>query len=198
MALQRERGPMTVADLKALPTSPLIIAEGTQILPAMVPAGGLALWLTLSPARQRIRLERRHAPEPAPELYPALGEVIAEAVARAEVPQLVVDDLAIDETVAAVEGFFGAALAQGPTASSPAQRRALLRYANRAEVQRYLDFFARPGSGDFAAAVSGFICECDRTDCDAMIEIAVADFPAGPDDGSAPFLAPGHHAQPTR
>src|SRR5882762_1983423 len=43
MALQRERGPMTLDDVRALPTSPLIIAEGTQILPDIVPAGGAAL-----------------------------------------------------------------------------------------------------------------------------------------------------------
>jgi len=192
MALQRERGPMTVEDVRALPASPLIIAKGTQILPDMVPAGGSALWLTLSPKQQRVRLDRRHAPDPAPELYLRMGQVIAEEVARAGVPQLVVDELSLDEVVEAVERFFAPALEQGPTASSSGERRALVRYANRAEVQRYVDFFARPGSGDFGAAVSTFLCECDRIDCDAMAEMAVAAFPEPPDEESAPCLAPGH------
>lgn len=192
MALQRERGPMTVDDLRALPASPLVIAEGTQILPEIVPDGQAALWLMLSPEQQRLRLERRHAPDPAPELYLRLGQVIAEAVERAGVPRLVVDGLSVDEVVAAVDSFFAAALAAGPRASSPAERRAMVRYANRAEVQRYVDFFARPGSGDFASAVSTFMCECDRTDCDALVEMAVADFPEPPDEDSAAFLAPGH------
>lgn len=192
MALQRERGPMTVEDVRSLPASPLIIAEGTQVLPDMVPTGASALWLTLSPEQQRARLEQRHAPDPAPALYLRLGQVIAEEVARAGVPQLVVDELSIDEVVEAVEAFFAAALEQGPTASSAAERRALVRYANRAEVQRYVDFFARPGSGDFGAAVSTFMCECDRTDCDTMVELAVAAFPGAPEQDSAPCLAPGH------
>ncbi|MEY9926230.1 hypothetical protein ABH926_000852 [Catenulispora sp. GP43] len=192
MSLQRERGPMTVDDLRALPASPLAIAEGTQVLPDIVPAGGRALWLTLSPEQQRARLERRHAPGPVPELYLLLGAVIAEAVARAGAPRLVVDGMSVDEVVEAVQGCFAAELAQGPTASSAEQRWALLRYANRAEVQRYVDYFARPGSGDFGEAVSTFMCECDRTECEVMVEMAVADFLELSLRDSAPFLAPRH------
>ena len=44
LALQRERGPMTLDDLRALPTSPLIVAEGTQITPRMLPPGAPASW----------------------------------------------------------------------------------------------------------------------------------------------------------
>lgn len=192
MALQPERGPITVEDLRALPASPLTIAEGTQILPGMVPAGGSALWLMLSPQHQRVRLERRHAPDPAPELYLRLGQVIAEEVARVGAPQLVVDGLSIDEVIETVERFFAPALALGPTASSTAERRALVRYANRAEVQRYVDFFARPGTGDFGAAVGTFLCECDRTDCDATVKLAVADVFEASEQDSALCLAPGH------
>lgn len=193
MALQRERGPMTVDDVRRLPTSPLVIAEGTQILPDIVPDGGHALWLTLSPEQQRLRLARRHAPDPVPELYVLLGAVIAEEVARAGAPQVVVDGLSVAEVVEAVEGFFAADLAQGPTASSSQERRALLRYANLAEVQRYADYAARPETGSFAAAVSTFMCECDRTGCEATVEMAVADFLQLSSRDSAPCLAPGHY-----
>jgi hypothetical protein len=37
MSLQRERGPMTIDDLRALPASPLIIAEGPQVTPSTLP-----------------------------------------------------------------------------------------------------------------------------------------------------------------
>jgi hypothetical protein len=160
-------------------------------LPDAVPVGGRALWLTVSPDRQRARLTARHAPNPAPELYLRLGQEISDAVTRASAPQLRVDDLTIDQVVGAVEEYFAPELRAGPAASSAAERQALLRYANRAEVQRYLDYFARPDSdsGGFDAAVGNFWCECDRTDCDAFAELRIADFPGPPDDGSDPFLA---------
>jgi hypothetical protein len=195
MALHRERGPLTVADLTALPRSPLIIAEGTQITPAIVPIGAPALFLTLSPDRQRERLEHRHGPGSAPRLYLHLGQVIADEIQQAGAPSLPVDDLSIDQAVAAVEAHFARPLADGPAASTATERRALLRYANRAEIQRYTDFHARPSSsGDLASVVHAFHCECDRPDCEALVELAVPDFPGPPDDGSSPLLAPGHRA----
>lgn len=192
MALQRERGAMTLDDLRALPASPLVIAEGTQILPDVVPTGGRALWLTLSAREQRLRLERRHAPKAAPELYLLLGRAIEEAVARAEVPRLVVDELSVDQVVEAVERFFAPELTRGPTASTLAERRALVRYANCEEAQRYVDYFARPGSGDFGAAVGSFGCECDRSDCDAVVEMPVGEFLQLAEGDSGLCLAPGH------
>ncbi|MBL7494285.1 AAA family ATPase [Frankia sp. AgB1.9] len=103
MALQRERGPMTVDDLRALPTSPLIVAEGTQITPAMLPPGALAVFLIPSPQVQRARLEHRDHPRPARELHLRLGELITQEMIAADVRQLDVDDLSIDQTVAEVE-----------------------------------------------------------------------------------------------
>jgi hypothetical protein len=50
MALQRERGAMTVDDLRALPVSPLIVAEGTQVLPSMLTPRSHVLWLMASKA----------------------------------------------------------------------------------------------------------------------------------------------------
>lgn len=58
MSLHRERGPMTLDDLRALPTQPLIVAEGTQITPRIVPPNGSAVWLLPSLQTQRQRWDR--------------------------------------------------------------------------------------------------------------------------------------------
>ncbi|GAA1967605.1 hypothetical protein [Catenulispora subtropica] len=195
MALNRERGPLTVEDLAALPRAPLIIAEGTPITPDVVPSGAPALFLTLSADRRRERLDRRHGPGSVPARYLHLGQVIADELKESDAPTLAVDDLSPDQAVAAVEAHFARALARGPKAGTAAERRALLRYANRAEVQRHTDFHARPtSSGDLASVRHAFLCECDLPDCEAQVELAVSDFPGPPDDGSSPFLAPGHRA----
>jgi len=193
MALQRERGPMTVDDLRALPTSPLIVAEGTQITPGMLPPGALALFLIPSPRVQRARLEHRDHPRPARELHLRLGELITQEVNAADVCQLNVDDLSVEQTVAEVEKLFADTLAAGPTASTAAERRALLRETNRADAERYNALHTRPWSaGDLQTTMRAFACECAHPDCHASVELAVPDFPPPPDDMPPPLLAPGH------
>lgn len=88
------------------------------------------------------------------------------------------DDLTIDQAVAEAEKFFAYELARGPKAQTVQERRALLRYANRADVERYLAFYARPwNTGDINAAVHCFACECADPECDAFIDLAITDFP---------------------
>ncbi|MBL7493952.1 hypothetical protein I6A60_31045 [Frankia sp. AgB1.9] len=76
MALQHERGPMTLDDLRALPSSPLIVAEGTQITPRMLPPGALAVFLIPSPRVERARLDHRRHPHRGRDLHLRLGELI--------------------------------------------------------------------------------------------------------------------------
>lgn len=52
MSLHSERGAMVQDDLRALPDSPLIVAEGTVIRPVGLPADGEAVWLMSAPEVQ--------------------------------------------------------------------------------------------------------------------------------------------------
>ncbi|PSK95972.1 hypothetical protein CLV63_113135 [Murinocardiopsis flavida] len=193
MSLHAERGPMTVEDLRALPPSPLTIAEGTQVVPGMLPPGSSAVWLMPSDEVQRVRLDGRHGPSKAPALYRLLGRTIAAEVREAGARTVDVDGLGVEEAIAAVEGAFARRLAEGPRAATAEERRRLLRYANRAVVAQIKGAFTRPWfTGDPADAVAVFDCECARPDCDALVECVLADGPT--DDTGPPLLAPGHRA----
>lgn len=194
MSLHADRGPMTVDDLRALPSSPLIVAEGTQIVPGMLPPRSTAVWLMPSDDVQLARLDGRHGPRKAPVLYRLLGRTITAEVQEAGARTLIVDGRTIDETVAAVERVFAHRLAEGPRAVTAEERRGLLRYANRAVVAQYLGALTRPWfTGDPATTVAVFDCECARPDCEALVECAIADVPTG--SAGPPVLAPGHRAE---
>jgi hypothetical protein len=189
MSLHAERGAMTVDDLRALPDSPLIVAEGTQITPAVTAAGGHAVWLMLSAEGQQARLTRRHATDGVPPSYLELRRIIESEVRNAGARTVLVDDLTIEQSVAAVENVFAEQLATGPQATTPTERRELLRYANRAIVEQYLAWLGRWWTtGTPETIVRPFDCECGRADCTAQVELALADFPVVPD----PVLAEGH------
>ncbi|MEU7002557.1 hypothetical protein [Nonomuraea sp. NPDC046570] len=134
---------------------------------------------------RRARLAERNLAPGVAELYRLLAGEIAREVAEYGGATLVVDGVrGVEETVAEVERIFAGALDEGPVA---AERGPLLRYANRAIVEQYQAYFARPWSrGDARTTVVVFACECGRDGCGADVELAVADFPA------APLLAPGH------
>lgn len=60
MSLHRERGPMVIDDLRALRTSPLVVAEGS-VLPASALSSGIAdrsraVWFIPTPDFQRATL----------------------------------------------------------------------------------------------------------------------------------------------
>lgn len=79
------------------------------------------------------------------------------------------------------------------------ERCELVRYANRAIVDQYLAYLARPWTtGDPSAIGRSFQSECGDPRCDQSVELAIASFPDPPDPpdppdaGSTPLLAPGH------
>ncbi len=189
MSLHAERGPMTVDDVRTLPNSPVIVVEGTQITPSVTAAGGHAVWLMLSAAAQRARLARRHGPDGVPPSYLELRSIIDTEVREASTRTILVDNLTVEQTVAAVEDVFARQLADGPRATTSIERRELLRYANRAIVEQYLAWLGRWWTtGTPETIVRPFDCECGRSGCTAQVELALADFPAGPE----PVLAEGH------
>ena len=192
MSLHRERGPMVVDDLRRLPTSPLIVAEGSTLSPAVVSSGiadaSRAVWLIPAPGFARARLEERELRAGPLRLYLTLAEEIEREVREHAAPILTVDgSRGIDETVAAVEELFAAALAAGPRADTAAERRALLRESNAAIESQIRGYYARPwADGDADSVVRTFLCECGDVGCIAGVELAVGLLSAGP------VLAPGH------
>ena len=177
MSLHRERGQMVVDDVRSLPTSPLIVAEGSVVRPADLRAGSLAAWLMPPAGTQPERLRTRDG-DSVP-LYELLAEVIAEEVAQAGANVIVAS--ALPETVAALETVFAPRLARGPLARSVAERQALLRQANLDIVEQVRGYYARPWAvGDPEAVIRTFICECGATACESFVQTTVALAAAGP------------------
>ncbi len=192
LSLHAERGPMVVDDLRLLPASPLVVAEGSTVSPGVVSSlpvdPARALWLIPTRELQNEQLEERGTSSGAAQLYLLLGEVIEREAQEHDVPMLTVDgSRGIAETVAAVEDHFAAALAEGPCAESVAARQALLREANEAIVAQIRGFYARPwADGDADTVVREFLCECGDRACEANVELPVGRLAA------ASAFAPGH------
>jgi hypothetical protein len=183
MSLHRERGPMIRDDVRALPAAPLTVVEGTPVTPEIT--GDRAVWLLPTPSVLRSRLAGRDLPAGVRTLYELLAEEIGREV-RGHRTIVVDGRLDVDDTVAAVERCFAAALREGPTATTRTQRRALLHYANLAVVTQHRGYAARPWAPPGAlTAVRQFACECGAADCRADIALPVGEY-------RAPVLAPGH------
>ena len=187
MSLHVERGPMVVEDVRALPSEPLVVAEGTTMPASLVPVDR-ALWLLPTPELQHQRLEERGWPPSVQALYELVSARIEAEAAEARVPVLSVDgSLGIEETVDKVEHHFAWFLAAESGATTAKERRALLREANLDVVGQVRGFFARPwASGSAEKVERSFACECGDPACTARIETTVGVAAAGP------VLEPGH------
>jgi hypothetical protein len=149
MSLHVERGPMVIDDLRALPHSPLVVAEGST-LPAHALSSGIAersraVWLLPTRAFQQTTLtDRAVAPGPMA-LHLLLGETIEQEAREHGARTLTVDgSRSIDQMVAPVQELFAEALAEGPCAATLAERRGLLREANEAIASQVRGFYGRP------------------------------------------------------
>jgi hypothetical protein len=192
MSLHTERGPMVLEDLRALPDSPLVVAEGST-LPAQAVSGGIAdpsrtVWLLPTEDFQRALLAARGVPPGPAALYLLLRERSAAEASEHDAPTLVLDgSLDLEATVAAVRERFAAALAEGPCAETRAERQVLLREANAAIMAQVRGYYARPwAQGEAESVVGEFLCECGSTACQAGVHVPVAAAIAGA------VLAPGH------
>jgi gluconate kinase len=186
LSLHCERGSMVVDDVRALPPSPLIVAEGTTVSPALVGEPGRSVWLIPSATLQQERLKERDGN--ANQLYLLLATEIEREAREHDAPILTIDgSQSIDATVAAVEDLFAEALAAGPHAGTGDERRALLREANLAIVEQVRTYFARPwAEGDAETTTKTFVCECGDPLCDASVVLSVGAVAA------QPALAPAH------
>ena len=166
MSLYRERGPMVVDDLRALPASPLVVAEGSTI-PLDAVASGIAgpsriVWLIPTPAFQRAQLAAGGTTGGRAQLYMLLAEIIEREVRGQDMPMIRVDgSRGIVETSDLVERLFADALAAGPRARTTVERQALLREANEAIVAQVRGYHARLwAEGDPEVVEREFVCEC--------------------------------------
>ena len=95
LSIDRERWPMIAEDVADLPRAPLVLAEGTTVLPALVAAGiadrSRAVWLVPTEELQRERLEARGLSAPAVAYQRLLGAEIERGATEAGVRMLRVD-----------------------------------------------------------------------------------------------------------
>jgi hypothetical protein len=188
LSLHRERGPMVVDDLQALPRSPLVVAEGTTLPAAAVQDRSRAVWLLATRELQQARLEERGLSRGPRELYLLHAELIEREAREHGLRVFVVDGArSIDATVAAVERLFKDALDEGPLAETVAERRRLLREGNEAIVAQVRGYYARPwAEGEADQVLRSFVCECGDRSCEASVDVSVRVAAA------APVLAAGH------
>ena len=174
---------MVSDDIRTLPRSPLLLAEGSVITPASVPHDATAIWLRPTPERQERQLQARDGRSNA--LYRLLASSIEAEVRAAGARTVAVEG--ITETVAAVEAAFRGALVVGPLAESLVERQQLLREANLAQAEQVRAFYARSwATGDPERVERAFICECGDRECVADVRRTVGLA------ASAPVISPGH------
>lgn len=192
MSLHAERGAMVIDDLRALPPTPLVVAEGS-VLPAAAVSAGVAershaVWLLPTRSFQERSLDGRAAGPGTALLYRLLAETITREAGEHGVRALTVDGSRdVDAIVAWLEEQFSAALAHGPHAASLVERQALLREANQAIAAQLRGFYARPwAGGDPDSVIRDLICECGDRRCDARVSTRLSALVSGA------VLAPGH------
>jgi predicted kinase len=190
MSLHRERGRMVIDDVRALPDTPLPIAEGSTV-PASVVSSGItdaarSVWLIPTPDFLQAQLASH--PAEARKLYIALRDVIAEEAKEHHAPTVSVDgQLGVDEMTELVEERFADAIREGPRTETVVERRRLLRQANLSVTEQVRGFYRRPwAAGDPETIVRSFICECGDATCEASVEATVRDAEA------RPVVARGH------
>ncbi len=182
--LDLERGPMIVDDLRRLPAAPLIVADGSTVLPELVAQGHArtdrSVWLIPTFEGHRAYHEAHGMAHLVEYRWLVIEEVERQAAAH-DVNVLRVDEgLGPDDALAAVEKLLTDALAEGPRAETQEERRALVRYANEALVEQARAYLARPwANGDEATFTREFRCECDDPECGEVVALAVADYAPG-------------------
>jgi hypothetical protein len=198
MSLHHERGSMVIDDLRALPASPMVVAEGST-LPASAVSTGVAVasravWLIPTASFQRRQIAARGTPGGPARLYMLLGEIIEREAREHGAPILTVDgNDGVAEVADAVERLLHDAVVEGSCAQTPGERRALLREMNDAVVTQVRGYYARSwADGDPDAVIRPFVCECGHPACQLDVQLSVREVAA------APVLAPGHGHVTTR
>ncbi|MDQ1446667.1 MAG: hypothetical protein QOI20_3131 [Acidimicrobiaceae bacterium] len=183
MSLHHERRQMVIDDLEAMPTAPLIVAEGTCV-PASASAARphRAVWLLPSEEFQQSSLAMRSLDRGSLEMYMLLSQQIVDEARAHRLPTVRVDRThPLDAVMEAVEDAFSAALTNGPRILVMTDRRILLREINQAVVAQVRGYYARPwAAGDADSVIQSFVCECGEAACTAEVSTTVGAAAAQP------------------
>jgi hypothetical protein len=177
MLLREVRASMVVDDVRALPATPLVVAEGDVLAPSLVDPAR-AVWLDPSTDFQ---LGHRSS------AWVEISHSVDDARSRG-IPTVAVDGTRrVRDVVDEVEALLSGPLRSGPHAPSSEGRRQLLRTANLDIVDQIRAGCARPwATAAPDTQVRSFVCECGASSCDADVEAAVGIAAA------LPIIAEGH------
>lgn len=183
MSLHHERGQMVLDDVGVMPTSPMIVAEGTP-LPARAASADprRAVWLVPTEAFQMQNLAARGLEGGPLGMYRLLTKVIVDEAEAYGLPKVTVDGAAtVEDVVEAVEAVLAECLATDPRASTKVERRAMLREINQSFVAQVRGFYARPSAtGGPDGVIQSFVCECGDDACTAEVACTVSEAAAEP------------------
>lgn len=171
VAYSRERFPLVLDDLAALPPSPGAIAEGPHLLPSLVPAGAAAVFLV--PTEERIRAtaaERRTRP------VVVERNVLLAARIRAEAEAAGLPVLAVDRPLAAmterVDELVAPALERLPR---DVDRPAVRRFENDV-LANQVRLYRASGDAPPGDRPLPFVCECDVRGCGDVVELTLGEY----------------------
>jgi hypothetical protein len=175
---------MIVDDLRALPPAPLVVADGSTVLPELVDQGHArpdrSVWLIPTLEVHRSFHESHRMAHLVEYRWHVIQEIGRQADAYGVNVVRVDGSLGPDDVLAAVEGLFAEAIAEGPCAETPEGRRALVRWANDEAVRQARAYLARPWSyGDEATFGRPFRCECDDPECEEVVPLPIAEYAPG-------------------
>ncbi|HEY9292140.1 MAG TPA: AAA family ATPase [Microlunatus sp.] len=192
-----DRSAMVLDDVMGLPDQPAVVAEGTNVVPSMVPHRSLAIWLT-APARVRADRNRQRG-------WGAAGgevdlikerELLAE-LDRAKATVIETGDHSDPvDTVDLIDAIAADWLAVRPTAADRRERQRLIREGNAAIVAQYRGGLARAGNTTGQDLVRAYDCECGDPHCTELVECTLGSLPDPFAPTACPILAPGHSAEP--
>jgi hypothetical protein len=194
LEMNAERFRTMADDVLALPGSPLVVMEGTPLLPWLVEdyleGTKNALWLIPTPEFQRERLLERSTvtwdetsdPERALANRIEREHRVTEAIERAAdergLTTLRVDGSRdLSRMQEAVEATFGPVLARGPSADTKDERQAMRRAENEIVLRQVRTYIERvPAAGTPESFVCPFSCECGESGCGAQPEMTIAEY----------------------
>ena len=192
-AFARRRWPLVLTDLAALPASPPVVVEGPQVLPDLVPAGDLAVFLVATREFQRSALGRRPLPDTTDSARALANRIEKDWLYSQRVAALAV---AHGFTVVPIDGaqsvdFTLAAVAE---ALSPAigwdvdrtEVRAARRWENRVVADNIRIWLNTRHVPSTAPTTYSFACECGTPGCHAMVDLPLSGL------DTVPVIAPEH------
>jgi hypothetical protein len=213
LEMNAERFRQMVDDVVDMPTSPLVVMEGTPLLPWLVEnhleSRQNAVWLLPTPEFQRARLLERTTTtwDETSDPQRALANRVERALRVSEAIERAAQErgftiLRVDESrdltsmQAAVEDAFAPVLARGPRAATEEERRAMRRAENETVLRQVRTYLERvPAAGSPERSAFPFSCECGTSSCGAQPLATIAQYERVLEGGEL-LLAPGHTREP--